>query len=619
MNFFGKSKNASAASTATSIDSSAVSASLPHPSPPPSLPSADTPNPATTDPSLPAAPPPEPPVDDSAKKSRFARFKKPQLPTLRVPGSRKPSGPDPSEVTTAVADIHLSAPAAPPVDPAKAKRRAARRAERTRREEEWAEKDRQRRNQAGYTGLPMDPLDPLPDFDSASEDESRPDAVAGHAPPPDAVLAEGVSATTARSTMAGPYMPANPDRYEDNLDPPMVVSNAPPAQMFPGQAPSPVQVQQQPPRRDPAADAQMAEMFGAQAYVGSAGYHHQPAAPPPQMAPPAYGGEGLLPQAHASLPQHGQTGLPRPAVNPAPIGWGDVYNVPSQPMFGAPMHSAGSMRGALDIDPHLADRIRRGRELARLAIEQEERGNLGAAENGYMKALELLVPVSKELDVGSELDKTVRMTQKGKIQREAAAMLDRCEEIRLFLKANGPAVPNEMPSNPSVRSSPPGKASRTAAAKPKKDSSLRPPDQDANVSTFTPTKSPTAELSRPKPVEPKTSEQAPPNRPPPPPPPTFDGDSGDLLDRIASRRNVLSAASAGIQAAGGAPVSSGAKPSVGGGVAKCFVCNAPANLKAKCDHTFCTKCGNQAANVFGTCPDRSCNAPLTSGGFESIL
>lgn len=553
------------------------------------------------------------------KKSRFARFKKPQLPSLRVPGSRKPAAAsaDPAEdhVAAAVADIHISAPAPPPVDPAKAKRRAARRAQRTKQEEQWAEKDRIRRNQAALTGLEMEPLDPLPHFDSASEDDTHPDPVAGHPPPPDAVVAEGVS-TTAAPRMAGPYMPTNPDRYDDNLDPPAVTSNAPPAQMFPGQGP---QQQQQLPRREAAADAQMAEMFGAQAYVGNAAYHHQPSALPPQMPPAAYAAEGLPPQAHASLPYQGQSGAPQPAVNPAPIGWGDVYNVPSQPMFGAPMRSSGSMRNALDIDPALADRIRRGRELAKLAIGQEEQGNLGAAENGYMKALELLVPVSKELDVGSDLDKNVRMQQKAKIQREAAAMLDRCEEIRLFLRANGPAVPNEMPSIPSVMSSPPGKGSRTTAAKSKKDSSLRPPDHDSDLSTSGPTRSPTAELSRPKPVEPKISESAPPNRPPPPPPPTFDGDSGDLLDRIASRRNVLSAASAGIHAAGGAPVSSGARPGVSGGLAKCFVCNAPANLKAKCDHTFCTKCGNQAANVFGSCPDKSCNASLTSGGFEKIL
>lgn len=627
MNFFSKSKNASDATTATT-DSSATGLT---PAPAPPLPAQPTdatttttaPLPATDpDPTLPLAPPSEASIEEPSKKSRFARFKpqlpkKPQFPNFRSAGTRKAATEnDVIDLTDQLDEVQI---ASPPVDPAKAARRAARRAERTRLEEEWAEKERRLRNDALLTGLPMEELKPLPHFDSASEDEREPPAVTD-APIEhshhDAVLGEGVNATFRPQ---GPHMPTNPNTYPvdpmDQPDPPQVFHG----QQQPIIPPHQPQHHQQQPARDPSADAHMAEMLGARAYTGSMGYQAPPHAAP---VPQAMGTYDAVPYPQTYAPpqhQHSQQGMRGAPANPTPIGWGDVYSVPSQPMFAAPMHGS---RGMLDIDPVLAERIRRGRELARLAVEQEEQGNLGAAENGYMKALELLVPVAKELDVGSDLDKSVRMKQKAKIQREASHMLDRCEEIQLFLKANGPAVPMEMPSVPSV----PGK--RSSPGKKKAGGTAKPPDQDADISISGPKRTSTTELSIPKPVEPEKGPGGPPTRPPPPPPPTFDGDSGDLLERIVSRRNVLSAATAGIHAASTAPATvptavparavEDKKATSGGSVASCFVCNAPAELKAKCEHAFCNKCGNQAANVFGACPDRSCNAPLSSGGFEKI-
>ena len=73
---------------------------------------------------------------------------------------------------------------------------------------------------------------------------------------------------------------------------------------------------------------------------------------------------------------------------------------------------------------------------------------MGAANGGYLKALEILVPAAKQLDAGSDLNKTARMQLKQKIKREINAMMDRCENLQVFLKANGPSVPTEMPRMP---------------------------------------------------------------------------------------------------------------------------------------------------------------------------
>lgn len=191
------------------------------------------------------------------------------------------------------------------------------------------------------------------------------------------------------------------------------------------------------------AEARMADMYGRQAYVGVSG-----GVVPGGATDAAYAGRGAEGDV-ARMPPGGDVMSRRAPQAPTRVGWGDAYGaVHSQPGHGNAMMSHGNP--AADIDYALAEKIRRGRELGRLAVAQEEQGNLGMAQSGYMKALELLVPATRELDAGSELTKNARINMKKKVQREAAAMLDRVEELKVFVKANGPAVPNEMPVIPAV-------------------------------------------------------------------------------------------------------------------------------------------------------------------------
>lgn len=116
-------------------------------------------------------------------------------------------------------------------------------------------------------------------------------------------------------------------------------------------------------------------------------------------------------------------------------------------------HQLPHALGLADLDPNLAWRIGRGRDLGLRGVELEEAGNLGDAEAVYLEALSLMVPASRELDHGPDSTRQMRMRQKARVQREAAAMLDRCEEIKAFLKANAPDVPREMPVMPGTTSS----------------------------------------------------------------------------------------------------------------------------------------------------------------------
>lgn len=207
----------------------------------------------------------------------------------------------------------------------------------------------------------------------------------------------------------------------------------------------PSQLQPQPylqpqPQAPSESASQLAEMFGNQAYGGktntvsfsqSFGVHM----PPPQSAP-----------------QHDQA---RPQARP--IGWGGVAEsmvMGAMPIDRQPLpHQLPHALGLADLDPNLAWRIGRGRDLGLRGVELEEAGNLGDAEAVYLEALSLMVPASRELDHGPDSTRQMRMRQKARVQREAAAMLDRCEEIKAFLKANAPDVPREMPVMPGTTSS----------------------------------------------------------------------------------------------------------------------------------------------------------------------
>lgn len=626
-------------------------------SPPPTSHSVTDPQPSTPPPFNLPNPAPTNSQEESPKKARFPRLKKP---AFYFPGRKAPN---PTPSATDPLSAQLESTHITPPDPEKAARRAARRAQRQRDEEEWKDKNHQRRREARITDHPFVPLDPLPPFnsDSEAEDEkNKPESVAVVHPDGNIVNAAeehpvsdadrtlyGPSTTAAQmpienthmeSATAGPYLPQAPDVYEGAL-----IEGPHPA--TPGSAHFPLhegavppthqpmphhtaeQQHQQQPVRDTAAEAQMAEMYGRQAYMGITGM-------------PASGAtsEAMLSiQQHSQPQQYQQQEYPSVGQTPTPVGWGDAYgSVPSMPMYGNPMGLRS--QAPLDVDYVLMGKIRRGRELGRLAVSQEEQSNLGAAEAGYMKALTLLVPAIKELDIGGELNRNARMQMKKKVQREATAMLDRVEELKVFLKANGPAIPNEMPTAPILLGSSLGIGKQGGGGRKGSDGSDKHGRGTRNIqeeekrrasverelgdkpSTGHRQSSPetTSIMVRPTAkVRPPADKK--PVRPPPPPPPTFDHDSGELFERISSRKNMVMSASHAIQPIGAAALASNPSlkaPRAGG--AACFMCNAAAQLVAPCNHTFCTKCGNQAANVFGKCPVPSCNEPLAKETFAEL-
>lgn len=457
---------------------------------------------------------------------------------------------------------------------AKDSRRKARRAERERKEEEWKEENRQRFNQSKIYDLPYEPLPPLSDFDSASEDER------------DTIRAQGQTCIPSQTTAGtNPSVPSDPP---PNLDiAPALPSN-----------------------RD--TDAQLAELFAAQALTGS---NPSSTAPPATAETAISAGSAAAPTGSTSKSSFIQGGNVRSLpAQPTPIGWGDAYDTaPSQPLYGTPAHLP--QRGPTTVDPRLAEKISRGRQLAFLAIEQEEQGNMGAAEAGYMKALSLLVPASKELDIGSELNKNARLSLKAKVQREASAMLDKCEQLRVFLKATAPTVPTEVPNMPTQNATAYGIRSRN----------LHPPRTDRTSFDEDPVSPDSAVLPPREEMRtsfPKKTQKLLPPPPPPPPPPSFQDDPRELIQRLEDRKNVLSAASVVFPSANDASTIHSPRRSAPTSLqsrAKCFMCKENAHLKTPCNHAFCSICGNQIVSVFGKCPVPGCNTLLTTESFTHII
>lgn len=443
----------------------------------------------------------------------------------------------------------------------------------------------------------------------------------------------------------------------------------------------------------------MAEMFASRAF----GSVSTLSGPFPKRDPP------LIPPPHVSAPHDLGLDLSRNSagnspIKPAPIGWGAAYQpTPSQPMYGPPQRLAPPAHGPLDLEPVLASKIRRGRELGMLAVQQEEQGNMGAAEAGYIKALSLLIPASKELDLGPEFNRHVRMKQKGKVQREAAAMLDRCEEIRLFLTANGPSVPTEMPKLP-------GKGVSDGELGPISQKNKSPRNDTTNGSNIDQSQLP------PSPLPPSFSEdllvsrlegrkivlpsvgkesldasgieeasqvdrpsaQRPINKFPtqggslphsrssitrnlPPSPPSLQPQRNvgrnpphqsstcsisqestpsfvlDISGRFspppltplppslhaAREVNVAATSQKAVQQNlinnGTTNTNLSQSRSLNSTSEKCFLCRAIADLKTKCDHTYCSNCGNQIVSVFGHCPVPECNKLLAVEDFEHVL
>ena len=99
------------------------------------------------------------------------------------------------------------------------------------------------------------------------------------------------------------------------------------------------------------------------------------------------------------------------------------------------------------IDASLSTRISRGREAGLRAVGCDEVGDLISAEDLYMEALSILIPASCDLDSGPESNRCARLCEKKKVQREASAILKRCENLRSEIEAHsvlGRSVPTEL-------------------------------------------------------------------------------------------------------------------------------------------------------------------------------
>lgn len=426
--------------------------------------------------------------------------------------------------------------------------------------------------------------------------------------------------------------------------------------------------------------AEMAELFASRAFgtpSHSSPFPSQPTplAPPPPPPPMSATGEFAHSQEDALMRRSNST------RRSAPIGWDSIVDsTPSRPVYGQPVHLSQTFSSPRDLDPALADKIKRGRELAMLAVQEEEKGNLGAAESGYIKALSLLIPASKELDIGSDLTKHVRKVQKNKIQREAAAMLDRCEELRRFIKANGPAVPDELPRLPgslpkASKPSPPSRESKPKdGSKPKTGKGDRllpppPPPTDAGDDDLLsrianrhkalpdtpgessqPTATPKETSSDEEHISTKsfkTSDKSTggfPKFPAPSEDPKLereerpkynlsDFNPGQTTQSTAddndTRHRSLSSSFQNLSVTDDAPSTSNLSPrnvqdrdgsKAGGSVSDvCFLCRRQAHLRTKCNHTFCSNCGNQIVTVFGRCPVPDCNEEISLDDFDHIL
>lgn len=82
-----------------------------------------------------------------------------------------------------------------------------------------------------------------------------------------------------------------------------------------------------------------------------------------------------------------------------------------------------------------------------LAVQQNQRGNMGAAEAIYIMASSLLIPASQDLEVRSELAQHMRMQLKAKMQREAAATLDRGDGTTQVFESERPRCDQLVPDH----------------------------------------------------------------------------------------------------------------------------------------------------------------------------
>lgn len=247
----------------------------------------------------------------------------------------------------------------------------------------------------------------------------------------------------------------------------------------------------------PKADGRLAEVFGTQAYGGNQSNRntsrvvqdtpaHQTNASAmyPDDNYDAHGiygsvmGPPPVPQKKASY----QETYSRPTrrvsnIDPSKPGWAGIFS-------GAPNRSeavnpfAGSFRPpALPmpsqnanlytsyevphsitsaLPPEIVERLNKGRELVKLALDNHDkadhlrdRGKLKeanasyrAADAGYHRALEILMPARKELDHGSEQSRPARLKEKESLKKLISSMLDKWESVKPYI---GPEVPTDEP------------------------------------------------------------------------------------------------------------------------------------------------------------------------------
>ena len=94
------------------------------------------------------------------------------------------------------------------------------------------------------------------------------------------------------------------------------------------------------------------------------------------------------------------------------------------------------LQSRTEIDVEIMSRIRRGREVGLRAERFDDVREVINAKRLYMEAISVLVPASRDLDIGPDSNLRDRLREKTKVLREASAMLDRCEALRSQIYAS---------------------------------------------------------------------------------------------------------------------------------------------------------------------------------------
>jgi hypothetical protein len=338
----------------------------------------------------------------------------------------------------------------------------------------------------------------------------------------------------------------------------------------------------------------LAERFGEQAYGGGQLNRNTSYAPgvhaPPRVSDPAadvYGGApaGYAAPAAAAASKPGwagiftRTGPPPPNPFTGPIVMPQTYMVP-------PVQSRAQENG---IPYDVMQRLNEGRGLATLALNnhegapvlaakgqrQEALAAYQAADAGYERALQLLMPARKALMEGPESSRVVRAREKDRLEKLIAQILDHWEEVK----------PNLIPDVPT-----------NAAAG----------QQDFNDPLLD-------RLSR------SVSKMGPGrgSAPPPPPPPPAGAEASAAIFSASGELDLGSLPSVPTH---DVPLAGRGTPKMGG-PKKCFVCitpsgSKPAELMTPCNHFMCVSCSESVFGLFNNCPE--CQAPCRRDQLKAI-